>query len=117
VALVLAALGTYGVLRFAVARRRQEIAVRMALGALPGQIGRQFLSLGVRLLFVGTVLGMLGAWLAGHAMQTVLFQVPPVHVATLLGTSLLMSVVSLVACWLPARRAAKIDPIAALRCE
>lgn len=117
VALVLAALGTYGVLSFAVARRRQEIAVRMALGALPGQIGRQFLSLGLRLLLVGAFLGVLGAVLVGRAMQSVLFGVGPLDLATLAGAVLLLGAVSLLACWLPARRAAKIDPMVALRYE
>ena len=117
VALLLAAIGTYGVLSYAVAQRRREIGVRMALGALPGQIGRQFLSLGLRLLLVGTILGMLGAWIAGRAMQSLLFNVPPLHLATFVGTALIMGVVSSVACWLPARRASHVDPMEALRHE
>jgi len=117
VALLLAAIGTYGVLSYAVAQRRREIGVRMALGALPRQIGRQFLSLGLRLLAIGTILGVIGAWLAGRAMQSVLFNVPSLHVATLVGTAVIMTVVSLVACWLPARRAARVDPMEALRYE
>lgn len=117
VALLLAAIGTYGVLSFAVAQRRREIGLRMALGALPGQIGRQFLSLGLRLLLVGTALGAFGAWLAGRAMQSILYNVPPLHAATLLGTALIMGVVSLVACLLPALRASRVDPMEALRDE
>ena len=73
VALLLAAIGTYGVLSYAVAQRTREIGIRMALGAQRGQIGSQFLSLGLRLLAAGTILGLLGAWLAGRAMQSVLF--------------------------------------------
>ncbi|MEJ7617864.1 MAG: FtsX-like permease family protein, partial [Pyrinomonadaceae bacterium] len=76
VALLLTAVGTYGVLSYAVAQRRREIGIRMALGALPAQIGRQFLSLGLRLLALGTILGVIGAWLAGRAMQSILFGVP-----------------------------------------
>jgi predicted permease len=117
VALLLAAIGTYGVLSYAVAQRRREIGIRMALGAQREQVARQFLSLGLRLLAAGTVLGFIGAWLAGRAMQSILFAVPTLPVATLLGTALVMSVVSLVACLLPARRAAKVDPMIALRCE
>jgi ABC-type antimicrobial peptide transport system permease subunit len=117
VALLLAAVGTYGVLSFAVAQRRHEIGVRMALGALPGQIGRQFLALGLRLLLVGTILGIFGAWLAGRALQSILFNVPPLHATTLAGTALTVGVVSLIACLLPALRASRVDPMEALRSE
>jgi len=117
VALLLAAIGTYGVLSYAVAQRRREIGIRMALGAQREQIGAQFLSLGLRLLAAGTVLGLIGAWLAGRAMQSILFDVPTLHVAILLGTALVMTAVSLVACLIPARRAAKVDPVVALRTE
>ena len=67
VALLLAAIGTYGVLSYAVAQRTREIGIRMALGAQRGQIGSQFLSLGLRLLAAGTILGLIGAWLAGQS--------------------------------------------------
>src|SRR5438067_285777 len=117
VALLLAAIGTYGVLSYAVAQRRREIGIRMALGAQREQIGAQFFSLGVRLLVAGTLLGLLGAWLAGKAMENVLFDVPPLHFAILLGTAAIMSAVSLVACFIPAHRATKVDPIIALRAE
>jgi putative ABC transport system permease protein len=117
VALLLAAIGTYGVLSYAVAQRTREIGIRMALGARRKQIGAQFLSLGLRLLAAGTILGLIGAWLAGRAMQSVLFDVPTLPVAALLGTALLMSAVSLVACLIPARRATKVDPVVALRAE
>ena len=117
VALLLAAIGTYGVLGYAVAQRRREIGIRMALGAQREQIGAQFLSLGLRLLAAGTILGLIGAWLAGRAMQSILFDVPTLHVATLFGTALVMTAVSLVACLIPARRATKVDPIEALRAE
>ena len=117
VALLLAAIGTYGVLSYAVAQRTREIGIRMAVGAQRWQIGTQFLSLGVRLLAAGTILGLLGAWLAGRAMQSVLFDVPTLHLATLFGTALIMTAVSLVACLIPARRATKVDPMIALRAE
>jgi hypothetical protein len=117
VALLLAAIGTYGVLSYAVAQRRREIGIRMAVGAQREQIGAQFLSLGLRLLVAGILLGLFGAWLAGKAMQTVLFDVPPLHLAILIGTAAIMSVVSLVACLIPARRATMVDPVEALRAE
>jgi predicted permease len=117
VALLLAAIGTYGVLSYAVAQRTREIGIRMALGAQREQIGAQFLSLGLRLLVGGTVLGLIGAWLAGRAMQSILFDVPTLHIATLLGTAFVMTAVSLIACLIPARRATRVDPIEALRFE
>ena len=117
VALLLAAIGTYGVLSFAVAQRRREIGVRIALGALPKQIANQFLSLGLRLLAVGTLLGVIGAALAGRAMQSFLFDVPVLHLATLAGTAGTMAVASLLACLLPTVRASRVDPIEALRDE
>jgi predicted permease len=117
IALLLAAIGTYGVLSYAVAQRRREIGIRMALGAQTKQIGAQFLSLGLRLLAAGTILGLIGAWLAGRAMQSILFDVPALPVATLFGTALVMSVVSLISCLIPARRATKMDPMIVLRAE
>lgn len=117
VALLLAAIGTYGVLSYAVEQRRREIGIRMALGAQTKQIGLQFLSLGLRLFAAGTILGVIGAWLAGRAMQSILFDVPALHLTTFAGTALLLGAVSLVACLLPARRAASVDPMVALRSE
>ncbi len=117
VALLLAAIGTYGVLSYAVAQRTREIGIRMALGAQRSQIGTQFFSLGLRLLTGGTILGLIGAWWAGRAMQSVLFDVPTLPFAALFATALVMGVVSLVACLIPARRATKVDPMIALRAE
>jgi len=117
VALLLAAIGTYGVLSYAVAQRRREIGIRMALGAQKQQIGAHFLSLGLRLLAAGGALGLLGAWLAGRAMQSVLFDVPTLPIAALLGTAFVMTTVVLVAGLIPARRATQVDPAIALRVE
>jgi putative ABC transport system permease protein len=117
VALLLAAIGTYGVLSYAVAQRRREIGIRMALGAQRHQIGTQFLSLGLRLLAAGTIIGLIAAWLAGKAMQSVLFGLPSLPLTILFGTALVMSAVSLIACLIPARRATKVDPMIALRAE
>ncbi|HEY1302902.1 MAG TPA: ABC transporter permease [Vicinamibacterales bacterium] len=117
VALLLAAIGTYGVLSYAVAQRRREIGIRMALGAQKKQIGAQFLSLGLRLLAAGSALGLLGAWLAGRAMQSVLFDVPTLPIAALLGTAFVMTTVFLIAGLIPARRATQVDPVIALRAE
>jgi predicted permease len=114
VALLLTAIGTYGVLSFAVAERRREIGLRMALGAQSGQIRNQFLYLSLRLLAGGTILGLMGAWLTGRAMQAVLFHVPALNPAILAGTVCVMGLVSLVACLLPSQRAARISPMEAL---
>ncbi len=116
-ALLLAAVGTYGVLAYAVGQRRREIGVRMALGALPQQILAQFLGLGARLLAVGLTLGVLGAWLAGRAMQSVLFGVGSVHAGVIALTVVLMVAVVFCAVFLPSRRAARVDPVDALRSE
>jgi putative ABC transport system permease protein len=89
----------------------------MALGAQRGQIGSQFLSLGLRLLAAGTILGLIGAWLTGRAMQSILFGVPTFPFTALFATALVMGVVSLVACFIPARRATKVDPMISLRAD
>jgi len=110
IALLLTAIGTYGVLSYAVAQRRREIGVRMALGAQPRQIRSQFFSLSLRLLAGGTLLGSLGAWQAGRAMRTVLFHVPPLDLSILAGAACVTAVVCLAACLLPSQRAARISP-------
>ena len=115
VALLLAAIGTYGVLAYAVNQRRREIGVRMALGALPQQVLAQFLGLGARLLAAGLILGVLGAWGAGRAMQSVLFGVGAIHLGVLLAASAVMAVVVLLAVFLPSHRASRVSPIDALR--
>ncbi len=117
VALLLAAIGTYGVLSYAVAQRRREIGIRMALGAQKGQIGRQFLSVGLRLAAVGILFGCFGAWIAGRSMQSLLFGVPAFPLLIIAGTALTMSAVALVACLFPAHRATRVDPMEALRYE
>jgi ABC-type antimicrobial peptide transport system permease subunit len=116
-ALLLACIGTYGVLAYAVARRRREIGVRMALGALPSQIRSEFLRLAARLLVAGLVLGGCGAWGAGRAMKHLLFEVGSMPAAVMAATVAAMILTVLLASWLPARRATKVDPMEALRHE
>jgi len=117
VALLLASIGTYGVLSYAVAQRTREIGIRMAVGAQREQISAQFLKIGLRLLITGTIIGLIGAALSGRALRSLLFDVPPLHPATFAGTAAIMALVCLVACWLPARRASRTDPMEALRSE
>jgi len=114
---LLAAIGTYGVLAYAVSQRRREIGVRMALGALPQQVLKQFLTLGAKLLLAGVLLGLLGAWLAGHAMQSVLFGVGSLHPGVLAATAATMALVVLLATFIPSNRAMRVSPIEALRDE
>jgi predicted permease len=114
IALLLVVIGIYGTLSYAVAQRRREIAVRIALGAQPEHIRAQFFSLALRLLTGGTMLGLIGAWLAGQAMQAVLFHVRAHSPAILVGSAAVIALVSLMACLLPAQRAARISPMQAL---
>jgi ABC-type antimicrobial peptide transport system permease subunit len=114
IALLLTAIGSYGVLSYAVSQRRREIGVRMALGARPEQIRSHFFSLALRLLAGGMLLGVIGAWLAGRAMQTILYHVPALNLATLAGAVGMMGIVSLAACLLPSHRAARMSPMEAL---
>jgi len=114
IALLLTSIGTYGVLSYAVAQRRREIGVRMALGAQPSRIRGQFLSLSLRLLASGTLLGLIGAWQAGRAMRTILFHVPALSLPILAAAACVTGVVCLAACLLPSQRASRISPMEAL---
>ncbi len=117
VALLLAGLGAYGVLAYAVSQRRREVGVRMALGATPNNIRRKFLSLGTRLLAFGCLIGCMCAWAARKTMETILFGVPSFHVPTIVLTVATVAIAILLASWLPAQRAARISPMEALRHE
>ena len=114
IGLLLTAIGTYGVLSYAVAQRRREIGLRMALGARPEQVRRQFVALALRLLAAGTLAGVVGAWLTGQAMQGILFRVPAFHAGTIALTAGILSAVSVLACVLPSHRASRISPMEAL---
>jgi predicted permease len=116
-ALLLAAVGVYGVVSYGVARRRREIGVRVALGADPGAVLRLVLRQGAALGTLGLALGLVGGTLATRWLRSLLFEVGPGDPATLAGVSLLLLGVALLACAVPARRASRVDPVAALRAE
>ena len=116
-ALVLAAIGLYGVIAFVVGQRTREIGVRMALGADRGGILRQVLGQGARLAALGLIAGLALALLAAPLLASQLVSVSPTDVLTYSATAALLLGVALAASWLPARRAAGVDPIEALRTE
>jgi ABC-type antimicrobial peptide transport system permease subunit len=119
VALVLSAIGIYGVLAFAVAQRVREFGIRQALGADRRAIMSLVLKQGVRTAGLGIVLGLAGAVLLGRylrsVLQSVLFEVKPHDVTVLAGVTLALLAVAILACYVPARRATRIDPMVALR--
>ena len=117
VAIVLAAVGLYASLAFAIRQRTAEIGVRMALGATPGQVARLTLSQGARLLGVGWALGLAGSLLFAGSIKSLLFGVAPTHPLTLFVASVAILIAGTAGCLLPVMRAARIDPIAALRAE
>ncbi|MGC9949098.1 MAG: ABC transporter permease [Bryobacteraceae bacterium] len=116
-ALVLAAAGIYGVASYSVSRRTQEIGLRVALGAQRGDVLRLIVGQGMRLIVIGIVLGLAGAGAATRALASLLYGVGATDPATFLGVPLALAAVGLAACYIPARRAAKVDPAAVLRCE
>ncbi len=116
-ALLLAALGIYGVMTFAVAQRTSEIGLRMALGAQPSRVRLQLLREGLTLAGGGLAFGLLGAYALGRAMQSTLYGTDTLSLPVLLAVSLVLLGAALVACYVPARRASAVDPIMVLRQE
>src|SRR5262249_34086010 len=117
VALLLSSIGIYGVLAYAVTQRTREIGVRMALGATRAVIMGFALRSGLLLSGIGIFLGILSAFGLTHFLTTMLYGVKPTDPLTFVGVSLLLWLVAALASWLPARRAAHVEPMAALRAE
>ena len=116
-ALIQALIGIYGVMSYAVAQRRQELGIRMALGAQPGNILSLVLRRGMKLTLIGMALGLIGAVASTRLLRDMLFGIKPVDPLTFAAMTLLLISISLVACFLPARRATKVDPMNVLRGE
>jgi predicted permease len=116
-ALMLAVVGVYGVKAYSVARRTREIGIRMALGAEPHEVQSLILREGLLMVAYGAGLGLLLAFALGRAASGMLYRVSPVDPAAFVGAALVLTAAALLACWLPARRATKVNPITALRTE
>jgi putative ABC transport system permease protein len=116
-ALLLAAVGIYGVMNFAVAQRTHEFGLRIALGARGASILSMVLREGGTLAFIGMVFGLGGAYLVGRAMHSTLYGVSAMDIGSFGAAALTLLAAALLACYLPARRAGKVDPMVALRCD
>jgi putative ABC transport system permease protein len=117
IALLLSALGIYGVMAYTTNQRRHEIGIRLALGAGGSDVLRMVVGQGMRLVLIGLVAGLLGAWLLSRALTSQLFEVSAQDPVTYLTVALLLGSVALVAIWLPAHRATRVDPMLSLRSE
>jgi putative ABC transport system permease protein len=117
IALVLAIVGIYGVMSYSVTQRTQEIGIRMAIGARPLDVFKMIMGNGMKLALIGVALGLVGAFILTRFMATMLFGVAPTDAMTFGGISVLLIAVALLACYLPGRRATKVEPTISLRYE
>ena len=116
-ALLLAVIGIYAIAAYSVQQRTHELGIRMALGAQARDVLRLVLAQGVKLTLLGVGLGLAAAFVLTRWMESLLFGVHPADGLTFGGVAAALLIVALAACWVPARRAAKVDPLVALRCD
>ena len=117
VALFLAAVGLYGVVAYTVSQRTREIGLRMAIGAEPGHVMSMIVAGGMKLVLIGVAIGVAGALAFSRFVRTLLFNVAPSDPASYALTALLLIVVAAIACYVPARRAMRVDPLIAMQVE
>jgi putative ABC transport system permease protein len=117
IALLLSIVGIYGVMSYLVAQRTHEIGIRIALGAHPRDVLKLMINQGMRLTMIGVIIGLLSAFALTRFMSTLLFGIGATDPITFMVIATLLGSVALLACWIPARRATKVDPLVALRCE
>ena len=116
-ALLLAAVGTYGVMSYAVSQRSRELGIRMAMGAEAGTVQKLVLAEGLRLAGLGLAFGIGGAWVMAGVLESMLFNIDARDPVSFILGPILLTLVAVAACWIPARRATRVDPITVLREE
>jgi putative ABC transport system permease protein len=117
IALLLSAIGIYGVMAYTTAQRQHEIGIRLALGALPRDVVRQVVSRGMRLVGIGLGVGLAGAWALSRVLESQLFEISAGDPLTYVGAAILLGLVALAANFVPARRASLANPLASIRTE
>jgi putative ABC transport system permease protein len=117
VALLLGVIGVYGTTSYVVSQRTREIGVRLALGAEPSKVTALIVGQGGLVALVGVAIGLAGAFVQSRFIESLLYGISPRDARTYVATSILLLMVAIVACWVPARRAARVDPMTALRAE